>query len=677
MTSNAMTINFGDGNSGFQAGTVHGSVNAAFHHYPAPERPETPPTPSILIPFGRDSDFVERGEVLGKIEHSCSRPASRTALVGLGGVGKSQLAIEYAYRTQDRCSDTWVFWIHASNSARFEQSFRDIATFVKLPGRQNPKVNIFQLVHDWLQDRGKGPWLIILDNVDDAGFLTVPGTDGKAAATTMKSTDPRQLRSYIPHCQHGSVLVTSRSQGAALELVEDANIIAIEPMNERDAMCLFHKKLGHSVDEACINELAVALEYMPLAIVQAAAYVVQRRPRCSVRKYLDEFRNSDRRKATLLGLTSGGLRRDAEAKNSILISWQISFDYIRENRPSAADLLSLMSFCDRQGIPESLLRSQIDQIHLGGGDELNDAADNTGRVDSGNDSDSDSTERNSHYSDDDNFDEDIMTLRNFSFLTANEDGNTFEMHRLVQLATLEWLRFHGLYEQRRTQFLIKLGAEMPEGQYENWTKCQQLFPHAQSVSVERPAAQESMKEWATILYRAAWYAVSKGNVIEAEDLSVRAMKARKKIFDKDHEDLIWAKAMVASALNLRGRWSEAEELEVQVVETRKRKLGADHPDTLTSMANLALTYWHQGRWDGAETLQVQVVETRKRKLGEDHPDTLTSMHNLAYTVKSLGRHREALDLMGCCLSLRRLVLGSQHLDTRSSKNAIELWQQDD
>lgn len=418
-------------------------------------------------------------------------------------------------------------------------------------------------MHDWLQDRRKGPWLIILDNADDAEFLKSPGPDVESAAPEMKNTHPKQLRSYIPHCQHGSVLVTSRSKYAAMELVEDANIIAIEPMIEKDAIQLFQKKLRYSADEACVIELAKALEYMPLAIVQAAAYVVQRRPRYSLQKYLDEFRNSDKKKASLLRRTGGELRRDVEAKNSILITWRISFDYIRENRPSVAELLSLMSFCDRQGIPESLLRGQIDHISgnggqpqadaehpLGAGDELNDPAKS---VDRGNDSDSDLTEQRSNYSDNGSFEEDIITLRNFAFLIANEDGNTFEMHRLVQLATLEWLRFHDLYEQRKQQFLIRLSAEMPGGQYENWTKCQLLFAHAKSVSIERPAAKESMKEWATILYKAAWYANVKGNGIEAEDLSVRAIKTRMKIYSEEHNDVVWSKGLVASVYRLRGR----------------------------------------------------------------------------------------------------------------------------
>lgn len=226
--------------------------------------------------------------------------------------------------------------------------------------------------------------------------------------------------------------------------------------------------------------------------------MVQRRPRSSVRNYLDEFRKSDRRKTNLLNLAGGELRRDIKAKNSIIITWQISFDYIRESKPSAAELLSLMSFCDRQGIPESLLRCKSDDRngnseknqpeaeYYMAGNLLNDSIAEVESNDSGNDSDSDVIEQLSNYSDNDNFETDIMTLRNFSFITANKDGVTFGMHRLVQLATLEWLRAQDVYEHWRHQFLIRLCTELPGGEYENWSKCQALFPHALSVSTQRP-----------------------------------------------------------------------------------------------------------------------------------------------------------------------------------------------
>ncbi|KFA80741.1 hypothetical protein S40288_10363, partial [Stachybotrys chartarum IBT 40288] len=529
---------------------------------------EIPPCPSIVIPFSRDQDFVNRGTaidqgtVLDQIIQKRRRPGSRTALVGLGGVGKSQVAIEYTYRVREQSPETWVFWIHASNATRFEQSIRDIADCAKIYGRQNPKANIFQLVHGWLQDRTKGPWVLILDNLDDAQFLTSSsgGSGGDSGDGSV-----RPLLSYIPHCQHGSVLVTSRNRSAALEVVEESNIIEVEPMNVKDAVTLFGKKFHQPISDDAfelVTTLVDSLEYMPLAIVQAAAYISQRWPRCSFKQYLDDYQASDRKKTGLLSYEGGKLRRDANAKNSILITWQISFDHIRQVRQSAADLLSFMSFCDRQGIPEMLLRNHDPNKEVLS-QELQRNSSEKGK-DEYCWSEDDSSSLQSDSSNIDTFEDDVLLLRNYSFVTANEDGYTFEMHRLVQLATLEWLELHKEKEKWRHQFLTKLCKEMPTGKYENWAICRTLFPHAQSAAAQLPKTQDSRREWATVLYRAAWYCLEMGNGIEAERLSVLAMKARKRLLEADDEDVLWSMAIVAWAYRNQGQWKDAEELEVQV-----------------------------------------------------------------------------------------------------------------
>ncbi|KAK8002385.1 pre-mRNA-splicing factor SLU7 [Apiospora arundinis] len=317
------------------------------------QRPETPPKPTAVIPFNRDTDFVQRDTILDQIHRLCSKPASRTALVGLGGVGKSQIAIEYAYRVRVRSPETWVFWVHASSAARYEQSFRDIADYLKLPERENPQSNIFQLICNWLRGEKSGKWVIILDNVDAAGFLLHnPAEHGGQRDGSDSQGQP--LVSYLPSCQHGSILITTRSKHAALTLAEERDTIAVDPMHQAEAIALAQKKLGKTEkqeDIVTIQSLVKTLEYMPLAIVQATAYISQKAPRCSIRQYLEEFTQSDRKRATLLDYEGGQLRRDREARNSIIITWQISFDHIRQTRPSAADLLSLMSFLERTPKP--------------------------------------------------------------------------------------------------------------------------------------------------------------------------------------------------------------------------------------------------------------------------------------------------------------------------------------
>ncbi|KAF2464492.1 TPR-like protein [Lindgomyces ingoldianus] len=659
----ASPMSFGEGNSGFQAGIINGPVSTEFHL--PPERPETPPDPSAFVPFSQDHDFIER-DLLDQIHRKCAVPGSRTALVGLGGVGKSQLAIEYAYRTRERSPNTWVFWVHASNAARFENSYRDIANFLKLPGRKNPKANIFQLVHDWLRDERR-VWVLILDNVDDAGFfLKSYGDGGIEGEGGLNSEGSRPLESYLPRCQNGAVLVTTRSRSAALELVERRDIIAVQPMSKADAVALLEKKLEGIEESDGVSELATALEFMPLAMVQATSYIAHRAPRCSVRQYLEEFRKSDRKKASLLDFEKGQLRRDRDAKNSIIITWQLSFDHIRQTKTSAAELLSLMSFFDRQGIPEDLIRNRNEQSDSqeNQGDHDSDALED---INTGEDSDDNSADDNRSKDGDDKFEDDILTLRDYSFISITGSGSSFEMHGLVQLATRKWLEAHGQREKWKRQFLVNLSSKFPTGKYENWAICQVLFPHAKSAVTQKPEGQESLKMWATILYRAAWYAEQVGNGVDAEEMSITAMRARKKVFGREHEDTLWSMSLVGGAYNLRGRWGAAESLFVQVMETRKSKLGVDHPSTLTSMANLA---WNQGRWEEAESLFVQVMETSKSKLGADHPSTLTSMNNLAVTYSMQGREDKAEELKMQVMETSKSKLGVDHPDTLTSMNNL-------
>ena len=615
-----------------------------------------PPKPSSTVPpFRRDPDFVDRGDLLSRVDERCSQPAGRAALVGLGGVGKSQLAIEHTYRTRERSPDIWIFWVHASNAARFEQGYRDIANVVKIAGREDPKAHIFKLVHDWL--RGcEGKWLMILDNVDDAGFLV----NGQAVIQSQSNDSGRQtlrpLRDYLPQSQNGSILITTRSQESALKLSERNDLIPVDPMDASNAVQLLDKKLESTGqrDDKDLVELAAALEFMPLAIVQAASYISQLSPRYSVRQYIEEFQKSDRKKSSLLNHEGGELRRDGEAKNSIIITWQISFEHINKTRQSAAELLSLMSFFDSQGIPETLVRGRAGEAEH----EIREGRDDN-RVQSDEDSDSE-------LNNDDGFEMDVRTLRDFSFISITLDRTVFEMHRLVQLAMRKWLETHGQLEAWKQRYIKVLYEELPNGEYENWTYCRALFPHAKSAVIQRPKGDGSLREWASLLHKAAWYAWRTGSITEAVDLSEIAMKVRKKILGQEHQETLSSIGMVGLAYVLGGRWKEAEKLQLQVMETTKRVLGEEHPDTLTSIANLASTYWNQGRWKEAEELEVQVIETTKRVLGEEHPDTLSSIANLASTYRNQGRWKEAEELEVRVIETTKRVLGEEHPDTLTS-----------
>ena len=518
------------------------------------------------------------------------------------------------------------------------------------------KADIFQLVHDWLRNESKGRWVLILDNVDDARFLL----DNQPTTSASVS---KPLREYLPQSENSCILITTRNREAALKLVEPHDVIAVDPMDETHALALFEKKLGVQEDnKEDITELVTVLEFMPLAIFQAATYITERWPRCSVRQYLEQFRKSDSKRTSLLDYNGGQLRRDREAKNSIIITWQISFDHIRQTRPSAADLLSLMCFFDRQGIPEALLKSR--------GKQGNDQRDQKER--DHNDEWDGNEVHSSQSSQSDEFEEDVLALRHFSFISVNTDGTTFEMHSLVQLATRKWLEAYGQLEKWKQQFITNLCEYFPDGEYENWVLCQLLFPHAKSAATQQPEEQSSLLEWATLLNHAAGYAWRRGRAADTQELAAKSAKARKKVYGQDHEDTLNSIHMLAVAYHLGGRMNEAEELDLKVIEARKRVLGDEHLDTLVSMSNLASTYDDQGRWDDAEELGLKVIEARKRVLSDEHLDTLVSMSNLALTYNNQGRWDDAEELGLKVIEAYKRVLGNEHPDTLTNMSNLAL-----
>ncbi|KAJ5515829.1 hypothetical protein N7527_007389 [Penicillium freii] len=689
------SVSFGGNNHGLQIGEHHGSIE--FH---TPEQPETPPNPLSTVPFPRDPDFARRDTLIDRIHYKRSVSTSRTVLVGLGGVGKSQLAIEYSYQVRSESPLTWIFWVHASNEARFEQSFRDIADQLKLPGRRDPRINIFQVVESWLRDERNGKWICVLDNVDNE-FLCSPPADRKDDRVKAPTNTPiKPLLEYIPRSLNGFTIITSRSKEVALRMVDHKDLLEVKPMERSEALDLLQKKLGQPENSEESRKLVDALEFMPLAIVQATSYIRNRAPRYSVAQYLDDFQKSDREATRLLKKEAGHVYRDWEANNSILVTWQISFDYIRRTKPSAAELLSLMSFFDRQGIAENLIRHPPFANRKLDSEPLDDTSD----------------EESSESEVGPDFEDDVDTLRNFSFIRASEDGVSFMMHRLVQLSTRVWLKSHGEEEQWQRKFIKNLAAEFPSGDYGTWEHCRALYPHVRAATLQRPEPQQCLLELADLFYRGALYALgmglfsdmeemaSKSNKLrvkllgpgcettlestemlaiayrnqgrweEAEQLEAQVMETRKTKLGEDHPDTLTSMANLASTYWNQGRWEEAEQLEVQVMETSKAKLGEDHPDTLRSMANLASTYRNQGRWEEAEQLQVEVMETRKSKLGEDHPDTLTSMHNLSFTWKSSGHNIKAIDLIRICLTKRRERFGSDHPHTLSTSQTLLAWE---
>ncbi|KAI7205155.1 hypothetical protein KC365_g17711, partial [Hortaea werneckii] len=494
-----------------------------YHGGRVQEPTRTSPPPSSTVPFHRDPNFVDRPE-LETLEEKLSVWNKKVALVGIGGVGKSQLAIEFCYRVRDKSPEIWTFWVHASSAARFDADIRKLACDAGIPGWNDPKSDAFALVYSWLRDERNGKWILVLDNVDDASFL-FEKPDGNDESARIRIA-------YLPPCAHGSTLITSRSRAATARLTNECDTIVVNHMGETAALALLEKRLGQSAAVEDMQKLAGALDHMPLALAQAAAYIKRRGSRCSVGRYLAELEESEKSQTSLLSSASQELRRDTEAQDSIISTWQISFKHIHDERPSAADLLSLMSMYNHQGIPEYLLRAER----------------------------SVTTE---------DFEEDILTLEDFLFVTSTMSTNiSFEMHRLVQLA----------------------------------------------ARVENRETLSVFDYYGTVLSHHGKYEA-------AEDKIRQALRGRERVLGNEHPDTLSSVNSLALVLADQGKYEAAEDKIRQALRGRERVLGNEHPDTLSSVNSLALVLADQGKYEAAEDKIRQALRGRERVLGNEHYDT--------------------------------------------------------
>jgi hypothetical protein len=227
---------------------------------------------------------------------------------------KSQIAIEYCYRFQGQHRESYVFWIHASTVSRIDQAYKDIAKKLCLPGWNDPNVDTFQLVSEWLSGDANKPWLLVLDNADDIEIFF----SNKANPTLVSSKQTAPLVNYFPYSSNGSMLITTRDKRVGERLANREKAIIILPMAKPEAERLLWSKVAKegSLDKTRSSELLEILGYLPLAITQAAAYISENN--ITVEEYLEAIRAEDSEIQDLLSEDLPDLRRDFESQSSVI-----------------------------------------------------------------------------------------------------------------------------------------------------------------------------------------------------------------------------------------------------------------------------------------------------------------------------------------------------------------------
>ncbi len=580
-------------------------------------------TPIWTIPYHRNPFFTGREEILNYLHTllNSRKSAALTqaqAISGLGGIGKTQIAIEYAYRYRDQYQA--ILWVNASSHEAFLADYVMLAALLGLPEQHEQDQEIvIRAVKRWLATHDE--WLLILDNVDD----------------------PQMIVHFLPMNSSGDVLLTTRLQ--ALGTI--AQSIEVEKMGlEEGVMFLLRRTkiltLDTSLHEGMKEvwrqaaEIVAALDGLPLALDQAGAYIEE--TRCGMSQYFHLY--STRRKELLLRRG----RFPVDHPDFIAATWAISFRQVELESMAAADLLRLLAFLDPEAIPEEIVSLGI----LDPGSVLAEIADHPLKVD-----------------------EIIEVLLRYSLIGRTSEAKVLSIHRLVQAVLKDGMdgETQRLWAERAIRVVNRI---FPDVRLETWQGCQRCLPHVQVCASYIEDNNLAFPEAARLFNEAAAYLVAHADYEQAEFFLQKALTIRRRVLPPDHPDTARTLNDLGVLYLTEGNYAQAEPLLEQALTIRRQQLGVGHLDTAASLNNQALLYYEQGRYLLAEQLYQESLAIRRKVLQPDHPDIAQSLNNLAKLYTVLGNFPQAESHYKEALSNQQNTLGLEHPLVAQTLNNLAL-----
>ncbi|OSS43463.1 hypothetical protein B5807_11981 [Epicoccum nigrum] len=579
--------------------------------------------PTYCIPFLKNRHFVGRHNELAELRQRLlvDQDCQKMSIVGLGGMGKTQVALQFAYAVKEEQPDWSIFWVAAVSMESFEQACAGIAAALGIPQAADREEDAKELVKQWLSSGQARRWLLVVDNTDDPDVLFGSGQSPG-------------IVDYLPESEGGMILYTTRTLEVAVSLTR-GDVLELGAMDWQDATDFLSKSLVRKellYDKAMVHKLLDELTRLPLAIAQAAAYL--NKNRMSISKYLQLLRSTE---LDLVCVMSREFRDDTRyksSKNAVATTWVVSFGQIRKHDTVAADLLGFISCVEWKAIPRSLLPSAESEARM---------------------------------------EEAIGMLCGYSFLarrdsdgreSRDESGDTnvpdgdeewYDVHRLVHLATRIWLEEYGDLAEATGDAVRHVAEVFPSDDYANRRLWRAYLPHAlRLLGAERSHAHEEKSKLCLWVGRCLDV---DGRIPESVAWLEECCRLRR-MSEKSNGDLLFAQHELAIAYRADGQVQKAVQLLEAVVKARET-LAADHPDRLASQHELAGAYRADGQVQKAVKLLEAVVKAEET-LAADHPDRLASQHALALAYDADGQTQEAADLLERVVEIKTRVLRADH-----------------
>jgi tetratricopeptide (TPR) repeat protein len=582
--------------------------------------------PHWSVPLPRNPYFTGREEILEALHAQLGVDQAvaltqSSALHGLGGVGKTQIALEYAHRYA--LDYRAVFWIGAETEEQIVSSLLRVASVLQLSERDDKdQQRVITAVQQWFSTHSQ--WLLIWDNLED---LTL-------------------LDRFLPSTRSGVMLLTTRCQALGtlawgidlLPMEQEEGMLFLlrrAKMLEPEATCEDVRHLAESrpTEYAVAWELVTVLGGLPLALDQAGSYLEA--TRCGLSAYLELFRT---RRAVLLKLRGEGAR---DHPASVSTTFTLALTATTQHHPAVGDLLRVCALLQPDAIPEELFRQGAE--HLGATlqvvccDRLE-------------------------------WDQVVGVACSYSLLSRQPEEQTLSIHRLVQAVLLDsmteeerevWTR--RVMDVLNSVFpdILPPTGTLPPTTYTTWKQGERLLPHA-LLSLHRAAAQEASLPLASLASKAAQYLHERGRYAQAELLYQRALRIREQVLGPEHPEVAASLNSLANLSWEQGQYPGAERLLQRALQIREQALGPEHPEVAASLNNVAILAFEQGQYAQAEPLYQRALQIWEQALGETHPYVAYPLNNLAELYCGQGKYAQAEPLAWHALQIWEQALGETH-----------------
>lgn len=580
------------------------------------------------VPYARNPHFTGRDDLLSQLEQlfaevAAGQPKSvrqaaliqTQAMTGLGGIGKTQIAIEYAYRARAQGRYRDILWISAASAETILTSFVELAHLLPnpVPHEETNQHTLIAAILRWLEQR-ESPWLLLVDNADDLSLI----------------------QPYLPRQGNGHILLTTRTHAVGAL----ASSIEVDTMGVMEGTHLllrrahrFSAASPEEIDEA-IN-VVIALAQFPLAIDQAGAYIEE--TGCSLHDYLHIYQQH---RSTLLA------RRGKQATSypePVATTWSLSFAQVEQSCPAAAELLHLCAFLAPDHIPEELLIEGAPYWPP----LLQEAVAN-------------------RFS----FNQMLETLLAFSLVKRLSEERMLSIHRLVQAVQMD--RMEARTQRAWSEQVVRAVQTIFPQDTKNvstWQECLRYLEQVEACETLIQYQQLLLPEAADLLDRAGSYFLEHAMYTQAESLYQHALGIREQCFGSEHLQTAASLNHLAILQRNNGNYKEAEPLYLQALRIREQQLGPHHLDTADSLHQLANLYESQRNYVRAEPLYQRALCIREQQLGPHHLDTAATLHHLAILYSDQGRYEQAGPLYLQALHIRE-QLAPHHPDTAATLNAL-------